>query len=95
MWGLLLLSNEIETVDLQLHMAVKTLAILQGEIICNLKELVKKAELLRKKEELGEEANYLLEMISENLDELIELFNRKQNLSNQVKNLRQTETRLL
>ena len=61
------MSNEIETVDLQLHMAVKTLAILQGEIICNLKELVKKAELLRKKEELGEEANYLLEMISESV----------------------------
>lgn len=89
------MSNEIETIDLQLHMAVKTLAILQGEIMCNLKELIKKAELLLRKEELGEEANYLVELISENLDELIELFNRKQTLSNQVKNLRQSETGLL
>ncbi len=89
------MSNEIETIDLQLHMAVKTLAILQGEIMCNLKELIKKTELLLRKEELGEEANYLVELISENLDELIELFNRKQNLSNQVKSLRQSETGLL
>lgn len=85
------MSNEIENVDLQLHMTVKTLAVLQGEILCNLKELIKKAELLHEKEELGEEANYLLKMISENLNELIELFKRKEILSNKVKNLKQTE----
>lgn len=38
-----------DAIDLQIHMAVKTLAILQGEIICNLKELIKKAKLLLEK----------------------------------------------
>ena len=85
------MSNEIENVDLQLHMTVKTMAVLQGEILCNLKELITKVELLHEKEELGEEANYLLKMISENLNELIELFKRKEILSNKVKNLKQTE----
>jgi hypothetical protein len=75
-------------------MTVKTLAVLQGEILCKLKEIIKKSELLHEKEELGEEANYLLKMISENLDELIELFKHKKILLNKVKNLRQTETGL-
>ena len=89
------MSNEIEAVDMQLHMAVKEFAVLQGEIDCTLKELVKKAELLREKEELGTEADYLLEMISVNFNELIELFNRKKNLAWKVEDLRQTETGLL
>lgn len=90
------MSNEIEAVDMQLHMAVKEFAVLQGEINCTLKELVKKAELLREKEELGTEAaDYLLEMISVNFNELIELFKRKKNLARKVEDLRQTETELL
>jgi len=89
------LSNEIEAVDMQLHMAVKEFAVLQGEINWTLKELVKKAELLREKEELGHEADYLLEMISVNFNELIELFKRKKNLARKVEDLRQTETGLL
>jgi hypothetical protein len=89
------LSNEIEAVDMQLHMAVKEFAVLHGEIICTLNELVKKAELLREKEELGEEADYLLEMISVNFNEFIELFERKKNLARKVEDLRQTETGLL
>jgi hypothetical protein len=35
-----------DAIDLQLHMAVKTIAILQGEINCNLEEIITKAKLL-------------------------------------------------
>ena len=72
-----LMSMKKDAIDMQLHMAVKTLAILQGEIVCNLKELIKKAKLLLEKTEEGEEVNYLLEMISDNLNELDGLFERK------------------
>jgi len=54
------MSTKKETVDLELHITVKNLAILQGKIACILKELVKKAKLLHEKEEEGEEANHLL-----------------------------------
>ena len=63
------MSTKKETVDLELHITVKNLAILQGKIACILKELVKKAKLLHEKEEEGEEANHLLGMISDNLNE--------------------------
>ena len=89
------MSTEIEAVDMQLHMAVKALAVLQGEITCNLREIIKKAALLREKEEAGEEANHLLGMISENLNELIELFDRKKNLTRQVEDLKRTESGLI
>jgi hypothetical protein len=89
------MSNEIDAVDMQLHMAVKELAVLQGEINCTLKELVKKAVLLREKEEFGQEADYLLEMISVNFNELTQLFEQKKNLAMKVEDLRQTETGLL
>ena len=80
-----------DAVDLQLHMAVKAIAILQGEINCKLDELIKKAKLLQEKEKEGEEANYLLEMISDNLNELVDLFERRKNLRNQIENLKKTE----
>ena len=89
------MSNEIKAIDLQLHMAVKELAILQGEIYCTLKEIVTKAELLRENEELGQEADYLLGMISVNFNELTQLFEQKKNLVRKVEDLRQTETGLL
>jgi len=89
------LSNEIEDVDMQLHMAVKEFAVLQGETNCTLKELVKKAELLLENEELGQEADYLLEMISVNFNDLTQLFKQKKSLARKVEDLRQTETRLL
>jgi len=79
------------SVDLKLHMTVKTLAVLQGKIICILNELVKKAELLREKEEEGEDANHLLGMISDNLNELLELFEQKKDLRNQIENLKKIE----
>jgi len=79
------------SVDLKLHMTVKTLAVLQGKIICILNELVKKAELLREKEEEGEEANHLLGMISDNLNELLELFEQRKDLRNQIENLKKIE----
>jgi hypothetical protein len=76
-------------------MAVKTLAILQGEINCNLKELIKKARLLQEKEEEGEEANHLLEMISDNLNELVDLFGQKKELQNQIENLEKNQMDLI
>jgi len=79
---------------LKLHATAKDLAILQGEIACNLKELVKKAKLLHEKEE-GEEANHLLGMISDNLGALFELFERRKNLRNQIENLKRVERDLI
>lgn len=82
-----------DVVDLQLHMAVKAFSILQGEINCNLEELIKKAKLLQEKEEEGEK--FLLEMISDNLNELIDLFERRKNLHNQIENLKRIEKDLI
>ena len=80
---------------MKLHATAKDLAILQGEIAYNLKELVKKAKLLHEKEEEGEEANHLLGMISDNLGALFELFERRKNLRNQIKNLKRVERDLI
>jgi len=80
-----------DSVDLKLHMTVKSLAILQGKIICILNELVKKANLLREKEEEGEEADHLLGMISDNLNELLELFEQRKDLRNRIENLKKIE----
>jgi len=85
------MSKKNDSVDLKLHMTVKTLAILQGKIICILNELVKKAKLLREKEEAGEEANHLLGMISDNLNELLELFEQRKDLRNRIENLKKIE----
>jgi len=85
------MSTKNDSVDLKLHMTVKTLAILQGKIICILNELVKKAKLLREKEEEGEEANHLLGMISDNLNELLDLFEQRKDLRNQIENLKRIE----
>ena len=85
------MSTKNDSVDLKLHMTVKTLAILQGKIICILNELVKKAKLLREKEEEGEEANHLLGMISDNLNELLELFEQRKDLRNRIENLKKIE----
>ena len=85
------MSTKNDSVDLKLHMTVKSLAVLQGKIICILNELVKKANLLREKEEDGEEANHLLEMISDNLNELLELFEQRKDLRNQIENLKRVE----
>jgi hypothetical protein len=84
-----------DAVDMQLHMAVKALAIMQGEINCKLDELIKKAKLLQEKEKEGEEANYLLEMISDNLNELVDLFKQRNNLRNQIENLKKIERDLM
>ena len=82
-------------VDMQLHMAVKTLAIMQGEINCKLDELIKKAKLLQETEKEGEDANYLLEMISDNLSELTDLFKQRKNLRYQIENLKRNEKDLM
>jgi hypothetical protein len=85
------MSTKNDSVDLKLHMTVKTLAVLQGKIICILNELIKKAELLREKEEEGEEADHLLGMISDNLNELLELFEQRKGLRNRIENLKNIE----
>ena len=85
------MSTKNDSVDLKLHMTVKSLAVLQGKIICILNELVKKAILLREKEEDGEEANHLLGMISDNLNELLELFEQRKDLRNRIENLKRIE----
>jgi hypothetical protein len=85
------MSTKNDSVDLKLHMTVKSLAVLQGKIICILNELVKKANLLREKEEEGEEANHLLGMISDNLNELLELFEQRKDLRNRIENLKKAE----
>lgn len=85
------MSKKNDSVDLKLHMTVKSLAVLRGKIICILNELVKKAELLREKEEEGEDANHLLEMMSDNLNELLELFKQKKDLRNRIEQLKSVE----
>ena len=85
------MSTKNDSVDLKLHMTVKSLAVLRGKIICILNELVKKAELLREKEEEGEDANHLLEMMSDNLNELLELFEQKKDLRNRIEQLKNVE----
>jgi len=85
------MSTKNDSVDLKLHMTVKSLAVLQGKIICILNELVKKANLLREKEEEGEEANHLLGLISDNLNELLELFEQRKDLRNRIENLKKIE----
>jgi hypothetical protein len=82
------MSKKKDDINQELHMTVKFLAILQGEINCKIDELVKKSKLLREKEKNGEKTNYLLEMISDNLKELQELFIQKKPLLNQVENLK-------
>ena len=79
-------------VDMQLHIAVKALVIMQGEINCKLDELIKKAKLLQ---EEGEDANYLLEMISDNLGELADLFEKRNNLCKIIENLKKKEMDLM
>jgi len=82
-------------VDMQLHMAVKALAILQGETNYKLDELIKKAKLFQEKEEEGKKADYLLEMISDNLNEPVDLFEQRNNLRNQIENLKTKEKELM
>jgi len=85
------MSTKNDSVDLKLHMTVKSLSVLQGKIICILNELVKKANLLREKEEEGEEADHLLGMISDNLNELLELFEQRKDLRNRIEKLEKIE----
>jgi hypothetical protein len=82
-------------VDLQLHMAVKTLAILQGEINSKIDELVKKTNKLQEKENDVEDTDYLIELISENIGDLREFCAQRNNLRNQIKKLEKTEIDLL
>jgi hypothetical protein len=89
------MSMKKSTIDLQLHMAVKSLAIFQGEINCKIDELIKKAKVLKEKEEKNEKTDYLLEMISDNLNELQELVKQRNNLREQIEKLEQTEIDLM
>lgn len=82
-------------VDLKLHMAVKSLAILQGEINCKIDELVKKVNLFKEKEEDREKTDFLLGMIIDNMGELQELLEQRNNLRKQIEKLEETETDLM
>ena len=86
--GELLTQNDVQVVDLQLHMTVKSLSIIQGEINCKLRELVKKTELMAEKEERRENSAFLLELILDDLNELTELFKQRKNLHNQIEKLK-------
>ena len=76
------------TISLQLHMAVKSLAIFQGEINCKIDELIKKLKVLKGLEEEGEKTDFLLKMISDDLSELKELITQRNNLSIQIEGLK-------
>ena len=80
-------------IDTQLHMAVKSLATLQGEINCKKDELIKKTKLFHEIE--GEAENYFLEMISDNLKELESLFAKRKTLYDKIENLKKTENDLI
>lgn len=90
-----LMSVEKSTIDLQLHMAVKSLAVFQGEINCKVDELIKKVKALQEKEQEGEKTDYLLKMVSDNLDELQELVKQRNNLRIQIEKLEKTEIQLM
>ena len=76
------------TTSLQLYMAVKSLAIFQGEINCKIDELIKKLKVLKGLEEEGEKTDFLLKMISDDWSELQELINQRNNLSIQIEKLK-------
>ena len=76
-------------------MVVKSLAIFQGEINCKIDELTKKVKVLKEKEKKRENTDYLLEMISKNIDELQELINQRNTLSNQIEKLKRNENKLM
>ena len=69
-------------------MAVKSLAIFQGEINCKIDELIKKLKVLKGLEEEGEKTDFLLKMISDDWSELQELINQRNNLSIQIEKLK-------
>jgi len=83
------------TIDMQIHMAVKSLAIFQGEINCKIDELIKKLKVLQEKEELGEATEYLLRMIIENWKDLRELMDRRNELQVQIEMLEKIEDDLI
>ena len=83
------------TIDLQLHMAVKSLAIFQGEINCKIDELIANAKVLKEKEEKNEKTNNLLGTISDNLNKIQELVNQRNNLSKQIEKLEKKEIALM
>jgi len=83
------------TIDLQLHMAVKSLTIFQGEINCKIDELNKMVKVLGTKEEKRENTDNLLKIISDSVVELQELINNRNKLSNQIENLKRSERNLM
>jgi hypothetical protein len=76
-------------------MTVKSLAVFQDEINCKIDELLETVKRLQEKEQEGEKADYLLETISEILDELQVLFTQKNNLFNQIEKLKKNEIDLI
>ena len=86
------MSLKTSNIDLQVHMAVKSLAIFQDEINCKLDELFETVKTLQEKEQEGEKSDFLLDSITEILDELHVLFHQKNNLLNQIEKLKKRLT---
>ena len=89
------MSMKKSTIDLQLHMAVKSLAVFQGEINCKIDELIANAKVLKEKEEKNEKTDYLLEIIYDNINKIQELVNQRNNLSKQIEKLKKKEIALM
>ena len=89
------MSMKKSTIDLQLHMAVKSLAVFQGEINCKIDELIANAKVLKEKEEKNEKTDYLLEIIYDNINKIQELVNQRNNLSKQIEKLEKKEIALM
>ena len=83
------------SIDLRLHMTVKSLAVFQDEINCKIDDLLETVKALQKKEQEGEKSDCLLENISELLDDLQVLFSQKNNLFNQIEKLKKNEVDLM
>ena len=87
-------SMKKSTVDMQIHIAVKYLAIFQVEKKCKIDELIKKLNDLQEKEEMRESTEYLLRMINENWKDLRELMDRRNELQVQIEMLEKVEDHL-
>ncbi len=89
------MSFKENNIDLRLHMTVKSLAVFQDEINCEIDDLLETVKTLQEKEQKGEKADYLLEKICEILDDLQVLFTQKNNLLNQIEKLKKNEIDLM
>jgi hypothetical protein len=89
------MSINANSIDLRLHMTVKSVAVFQDEINCKIDELLETVKTLQKKEKEGKKSDYLLENISELLDDLQVLFSQKNALITQIEKMKRNEIDLM